>query len=261
MLSRKKVMENKDNTKRLVLVPAFNEQETIGQVIADIKKADKEVDILVVDDGSKDNTASISRLSGALVITLPFNMGYGVALQTGYKYAFERGYDYLVQLDADGQHDPVYFTEMLKVISEGDTDFVIGSRFLKDPLERNAPLKRYRSSSIKRVGIRLFAFLITLLVGQRVTDPTSGYQAFNRRVISLFVQDFFPCDYPDADVIFMVHRAGLKFKELPIIMYESYNKKSMHSGLKPVYYVFKMFLSVFLTLLRKKPAFLHEKEE
>lgn len=253
-------MENKCNKKRLVLVPAFNEQEKIGQVITKIRESDKEIDILVVDDGSIDSTAFHARLAGAQVITLPFNMGYGVALQTGYKYAFERGYDYLVQLDADGQHDPAYIPELLKVIIAGDVDFVIGSRFLTKPPPGKAPLHRYRAGAIRKLGISLFAFLITQLVGLRVTDPTSGYQALNRRVIAFFIHDYFPCDYPDADVIVMIHRAGLTFKEIPVVMHERYNRKSMHSGMRPVYYVFKMFLSLFLTLLRKKPVPFYEKD-
>ena len=243
----------------LILIPAFNEQETIGQVIKNIRKADKEIDILVVDDGSTDNTAINAKNAGTQVITLAFNMGYGVALQTGYKYAFERGYNYLVQLDADGQHDPDYIPELIKMVIAGEADFVVGSRFLKKQAPKNKNLHRYKPSPIRKTGIRLFAFMITQLVGQRVTDPTSGYQAFNRRVIKLFIQDFFPCDYPDADVILMINRAGFTFKEIPMTMYENSNKKSMHSGMKPVYYVFKMFLSVFLTMLRKKPAPLYEK--
>jgi glycosyltransferase involved in cell wall biosynthesis len=181
-------------------------------------------------------------------------MGYGVALQTGYKYAFEAGYDYLVQLDGDGQHDPAYIPDLLTVVMSGEADLALGSRFLKETAPGKGPLRKYKAGTVRKLGIRIFAFLTTRLVGLKITDPTSGYQAFNRNVIAFFIRDFFPCDFPDADVILMVHRAGFRIKEFPMVMHESDSEKSMHSGVKPVYYVFKMFLSMFMTLLRKRPA-------
>jgi glycosyltransferase involved in cell wall biosynthesis len=248
-------MENHCNQeKRLAVIPVYNEQEKIGQVVSKIRESDKEIDILVIDDGSTDRTAFHARQARARVIRLSSNMGYGVALQTGYKYAFERGYDYLVQLDGDGQHDPAYIPELLKVIMSGEADLALGSRFLKKTSPDKGPLREYRASKTRKLGIMIFAFLTTRLVGLKVTDPTSGYQAFNKKVIGFFTRDFFPCDFPDADVILMVHRAGFKIKEFPMVMYQSVGEKSMHSGVKPVYYVFKMFLSTFMTLLRKRPA-------
>ena len=247
-------MGNNFNKKRLVVIPAYNEQQNIGQVIADIRESVEEIDIVVIDDGSNDDTALCAGRAGAMVIRLSSNMGYGVALQTGYKYAFERGYGCLVQLDGDGQHNPVYIDKLLDVIISQDADLVIGSRFREKTSLEKGSSGQYKAGIARKLGIRLFAFLTTKLVGIRVTDPTSGYQAFNRRVIAFFINDFFPCDYPDADVIVMAHRAGFKIKEIPVVMYERNNGVSMHSGIKPVYYVFKMFLSMFMTLIRKRPV-------
>jgi glycosyltransferase involved in cell wall biosynthesis len=246
-------MQNKSNTKSLAIIPAYNEQKKIGEVVTKIRESDKDIDILVIDDGSTDRTACHAKLAGAKVIRLSFNMGYGVALQTGYKYAFDRGYDYLVQLDGDGQHDPAYIPELFKIIMHEDVDLVLGSRFLKVDQGGKADSQECTNSMARKLGIRLFGSLISALIRLRITDPTSGYQALNKRVISFFVRDFFPCDYPDADVIAMVHRAGFKIKELPMSMAGRENGTSMHSGLKPVYYVFKMFLSISMTFLRKRP--------
>ena len=245
--------------KKLAIIPAHNEQEKIGDVVKKIKESDKEIDILVIDDGSADRTARNAGLAGARVIRLSSNMGYGVALQTGYKYALERGYDYIVQLDGDGQHDPAYIPELLRQVASEKTDMVIGSRFIKERTQKKPSLSKYKTGIARKLAITLFAFFTTKLVGFKVTDPTSGYQAFNKRVIAFFTHDFFPCDYPDADIIVMVHRAGFKIKELPMAMYERNNGISMHSRLKPIYYVFKMFLSMFMTLLRKRPVSLHLK--
>ena len=237
--------------KSLAIIPVFNEGEKIGQVVSEIRKSEKNIDILVIDDGSTDKTAHYARAAGAKVIRLSSNMGYGVALQTGFKYAYERGYDVLVQLDGDGQHDPAYIPDMLKVVIAGEADLVLGSRFLN----KTAPDgSKYKAGKARKLGMVFFAFLTTKLIGFKVTDPTSGYQAFNKRVMAFFTQDFFPCDFPDADVLVMLHRAGFKIKEFPMIMSKRENGKSMHDGIKPVYYVFKMLLSMFMTLLRKKPT-------
>lgn len=244
-------MQNKPNIKSLAIIPAYNECEKIGQVVSGIRKSEKNIDVLVIDDGSTDKTAHYARAAGAKVLRLSSNMGYGVALQTGFKYACEREYDFLVQLDADGQHDPAYIPEMLKVVMAGEADLVLGSRFL----DKTTPDEsKYKAGKARKLGMVFFAFLTTKLIGFKVTDPTSGYQAFNKRVMAFFTQDFFPSDFPDADVLVMLHRAGFKIKEFPMIMSKRENGKSMHDGIKPVYYVFKMLLSMFMTLLRKKPA-------
>lgn len=204
-----------------------------------------DADILVVNDGSKDKTEEMALRMGVPVINLPYNMGYGVALQTGFKYAVRNGYKYAVQVDADGQHDPAGIPKLLEVVIDGSADVAFGSRFLDDG--------SYKAPRLRRIGMLVFGHLAGFIIGQKVTDPTSGYQALNINGMRFYASDYYPVDFPDADVIVMLHRAGLKVKEIPVTMYPNPNQRSIHSGLKPVYYIFKMFLSIFLTLLRKDP--------
>ena len=233
--------------KILTIIPAFNEGKTIAQVIGGIKEKAPYSDILVINDGSPDTTAERAKAAGAKVIHLPFNMGYGIALQTGYKYALEKGYHYMVQMDGDGQHDPQYIKDLLEVVTSGKADVAIGSRFSK-----NNKSYTYRAGWIKKTGIILFSYITSIIIRQKVSDPTSGYQAINRNIAEFYASESYPCDYPDADVIIMLHRAGFRIKEVPVVMHQNRNKKSMHSGTKPLYYIFKMFLSISLTLLRKR---------
>lgn len=230
----------------LAIVPALNEEKQIGLVIEDIKRNAPGFDVLVIDDGSTDRTAAVARAHGAAVVRHPFNMGYGVALQTAYKYAVRRGYDVLVQLDGDGQHDPAYIPKLAEQVTQGQTDVCVGTRF-KEGLGYIPPFFR-------RVGMVIFGYIASRATGRRVTDPTSGYQALTRRAFSFFQSDLFPFDYPDADVLILLHRAGFRCNELPVKMKPSPTGKSMHGGiLKPLFYVFKMFLSIGVTLLREKP--------
>jgi len=229
--------------KVLVLIPAYNEGIRIAQVIRAVHGIVPEFDILVVNDGSKDNTSTAAASAGAVVVSHLNNMGYGVAIQTGYKYAADNRYDFLVQIDGDGQHDPAFIPRLLSPVLAGETDFVVGSRFLN--------VESYEPSLFRRIGMAFFRKLVSFIVGVRITDTTSGYQAFNRRVIRFFTTDVFPCDYPDADMLIVLHKAGFVISEVPVRMYASPDGKSMHSGLKPLYYMFKMLLSIFVTMLRK----------
>ena len=233
-----------------LLIPAYNEEARIVSVIRGIKERYPLMEIVIVDDGSQDDTRGRALQAGARVISHPYNLGYGVALQTGYKYALERGYEVLVQMDGDGQHDPAYISRLLETIETGRADLAIGSRFL-DADGSQPECLPYRASVMRRCGMRLFGTIASLLIKQKVTDPTSGYQAMNRKVLEWVSSDRFPWDYPDADVIIMLHRAGFRIQEVPVQMYENPEKESMHSGWKPLYYVFKMFLSIFVTLMRK----------
>lgn len=234
------------NKKTLVIIPAFNEEKNISRVIARIRQIPLPLEILVIDDGSSDRTAEVVGKSRAKVVSLPFNLGYGAALQTGYRYALENNYDYVVQLDGDGQHDPGYIPELLRIVEAGEADLVLGSRFLKKDGNHG-----YRAGIARKLGIGLFGSITSLMIGQRITDPTSGYQALNRRVVEYCTGDAYPSDYPDADVIIMLHRAGFKMREISVVMFENNTGKSMHSGLNPLYYIFKMFLSIFMTILRR----------
>lgn len=225
-----------------VIIPAYNESGRIGRTIEGIRRF-SDADIIVINDGSTDSTAAEAANAGAIVIDLTSNLGYGAALQTGYKYALRHGYAFAVQLDADGQHDPSSMRSLLDPVLNNDMDATIGSRF--------ADLGNYKAPLVRRLGMRFFAGVTSLITGRKITDPTSGFQALNRRVMEFYASEMFPVDYPDADVIIMLHREGFRFKEVPVLMHNA-AKRSMHGGvMKPLYYIFKMCLSIFVTLIRK----------
>ena len=230
--------------KVIVVIPAYNEGARIVEVVKSVRRVVQDYDILVVNDGSKDNTAAAAEGAGATVVSHPFNMGYGVTIQTGYKYAYAKGYDFLAQIDGDGQHDPSYIPDLLGPVIAGETDFTIGSRFME--------AESYEPSLARKAGMALFRKMVSWITGVRITDSTSGYQAFNREVIRFFTTEVFPVDYPDADMLITLHLAGFRIMELPVRMYSNVAGKSMHSGLKPLYYMFKMLLSIFVTLIRNK---------
>lgn len=226
----------------LVVIPAFNEARAIERVVEGIRAADPGLPVLVVDDGSTDDTAGAARRAGAEVLRLPINLGYGSALQTGYKYALREGYDCVVQLDGDGQHEPADIPRLLAALERDAADLALGSRFLGEA--------GYRPGMARGAGMRLFRGLAFLLTGMRFSDVTSGYQALNREVLQFFAAERYPADYPDADVLVMLTRAGFRIAEVPVRMYPKRSGRSMHAGLRPVYYIFKMLLSMLLMLLR-----------
>jgi glycosyltransferase involved in cell wall biosynthesis len=227
----------------VVIIPAYNEAKRIAAVVAGVHASVPGAAVVVVNDCSRDETAAAARQAGAIVVSHPFNMGYGAAIQTGYKYARNKGYDFLVQLDADGQHDPSCIPALLAPVIAGEADIAIGSRFLGNS---------YRPPLARRAGMALFRSIVTMVTGKSVTDTTSGFQAFNRDVIRFFATDIFPVDYPDADMLIMLHRAGFELTEVPVRMFENSEGKSMHSGFKPLYYMFKMLLSICVTLMRER---------
>jgi glycosyltransferase involved in cell wall biosynthesis len=229
--------------KTIVIIPAYNEEKRIAAVVAEVRAHVPGAVVVVINDSSRDSTAAVARQSGAKVVSHPFNMGYGAAIQTGYKYARDMGFDFLVQLDADGQHDPSSIPALLAPVISGEADIVIGSRFLGNS---------YRPPFVRRAGMALFRGIVTLVTGRAITDTTSGFQAFNRDVIRLFATDIFPVDYPDADMLIMLHRTGFRITEVPVRMFENSEGKSMHNGFKPLYYTFKMLLSICVTLMRQK---------
>jgi len=226
-----------------IIIPAYNEAGRISATIEEIRKY-SDADIIVISDGSTDGTAKEARALGVKVIELPFNLGYGAALQTGFKYALKKDYRYAVQMDADGQHDPSAIQALIEPVLKGDADMTLGSRFLGGG--------DYRAPFARRAGMILFSIIVRVITGRKVTDPTSGFQAMNKRVMKFYASDAYPVDYPDADVIVMLHRRGFTFREIPVTMKRLHGKVSMHSGLRPFYYTFKMFLSIFVTLLRSK---------
>ncbi len=230
--------------KLLVVMPARNEERNIGTVINQLKECVPNADILVVNDASTDATAAIAANAGAIVLNLPINLGYGGAVQTGFKYAALKGYDAVVLMDADGQHDPTCVPDLVKALQ--DADFVLGSRFLGNC--------HYKIPFARRIGMWLFSKIVQLVTRQPITDPTSGFQALRRAVITFLADDHYPVDFPDADVLILLHRAGFRIKEIPVTMHQRLHGVSMHSHLKAFYYVFKMSLSILATLMRAVPT-------
>lgn len=227
----------------LVIIPAYNEERAIASVISNVKKRYPDIDIAVVNDGSSDQTAELAEKAGAIVLSHPFNIGYGVSVQTGYKYALSNYYKFVVQLDGDGQHDPEGVDALLKNLKDGSCDIVLGSRF--------GPSYKYRTSMYRFIGVNFFRALLRLLSGQNINDPTTGFQAMNKKVLILFSQDVFPYDYPDADVIILLSKLHFRIKEVPVLMYPNPEGKSMHKGFfNASYYIFKMVLSMFVTKMR-----------
>jgi glycosyltransferase involved in cell wall biosynthesis len=227
----------------VALVPAFNEEANVGSVVDEIRRVAPTFDIVVVDDGSYDRTAEVAREHGATVVRLPFNLGIGGAVQTGFRYAFEQGYDLAVRLDGDGQHDPSQLDRIVKPVVTGEADIAVGSRFA----EAGAG---YRSSRSRRVGIRLLAWVVSRIVGRRVTDTTSGFQALNRRGIELFAHDY-PHDYPEVEATIMVSRHRLRSVEVPVSMRERGGGRSSITALRSVYYMVKVLLAIFVGLFRR----------
>jgi glycosyltransferase involved in cell wall biosynthesis len=228
--------------RRLAIVPALNEEGSVGRVIDELRRFDPGFDIVVVDDGSHDRTAYVAADRGAHVLRLPFNLGIGGAMQTGFRYAFENGYDVAVQCDGDGQHDPAELPKILAPVVAGDADLVVGSRFTGE-----GP---FRSTAIRRVGIRLFAWTVSRIVGQRITDPTSGFRAVGRRGIALFAADY-PHDYPEVEATVMVAKARLRLLEVPATLRERTTGRSSINAARSVYYMVKVMLALFVGLFRR----------
>jgi len=226
----------------LVIIPAHNEATNIGRVLGEVQAAGLGADILVVDDCSTDETAAMASAAGARVLRLPCNLGYGGAVQTGFRYAVRHNYVLGVLMDADGQHDPGCIRDLLRPVRDGEADIAIGSRFLGR--------MEYHTTLVKRAGMTIFGELVSRVTAQRITDPTSGFQALNHDVMAFFSADNYPVDFPDADTILLLHFAGFCLTEVPVTMRERLSGVSMHSSWRPVYYVFKMFLSIFIVLLR-----------
>ncbi len=231
-----------DEMRRLAIVPAFNEEENVGRLIAELRAFDPGFEIVVVDDGSTDRTAGIAADAGAHVIRLPFNLGIGGAVQTGYRYAFEQGFDVAVQVDGDGQHDPEELPAILAPVLAGEADLVVGSRFAGEGA--------YRSTAARRIGIRIFARVVSLVVGQRVTDTTSGFRAVNRKGIALFAADY-PHDYPEVEATVMCVKHKLRLREVPVSMRERSGGRSSITGFRSVYYMAKVLLAIFVGLFRR----------
>jgi glycosyltransferase involved in cell wall biosynthesis len=230
---------------RVAIVPALNEEASIGGVIDEIRAFDPSFEIIVIADGSTDRTADVAAEHGAHVLRLPFNLGIGAAVQTGFRYAWEHGCELVVRVDGDGQHDPGELGAVLAPVLAGHADVAVGSRFVGTD--------GYRSSRARRLGIRVLAWTVSAMVHRRVTDPTSGFQALNRRALALFAADY-PHDYPEVEATVMAHRCGLRLVEVPVSMRERGGGRSSINALHSIYYMLKVLLALFVDLFRRPAA-------
>lgn len=234
--------------KLLAIVPAYNEADCIEFTVRDLRESAPGFDIVVVDDGSIDGTAELARGAGAAVVQHPFNLGIGGAVQSGYQYALANGYDVAVQVDGDGQHDAAVLDRMLQaLVADPAVNMVTGSRFVEEDPDG------FRSTLPRRIGIKLFARVLSLATGRTVTDPTSGLRMCDRAGIELFARDY-PHDYPEVEAVLMVHHHQLNAVEVPVRMRARQGGESSIGSTSSIYYMVKVLLALFVGLLRKRPA-------
>ncbi len=231
--------------RKAAIVPAYNEAHSIAGVVAELRATQPEFEIVVIDDGSTDETAAVARRAGAEVVQLPFNLGIGGAVQTGIEWARRRGCELAVQVDGDGQHDPRQIDRLLQPILAGNADVVVGTRFAGEGT--------YRPSVARRIGIGVFAGLVSLIVRQRVTDTTSGFRAMNERAIELFADEY-PYDYPEVEATVLIFRHRLRLVEVPVTMRQRAAGRSSITVFRSLYYMGKVSLALFVGLLRPRPA-------
>lgn len=227
----------------LVIIPAYNESETVAGVINALGQHAPGYDVLVIDDGSVDGTAAIVKeLEGAELIRLPFNLGIGSAMQTGYKYALQEGYDIAVQCDGDGQHPTHQIAKLVDPVAKGQADLVIGSRYVADT--------DYAPSLGRRIGKSLLSRLVDRAVGGGITDTTSGFRAMNRAVLEVFARNY-PDDYPEAEALVILHKHGLKSAEVSVDMKPRQGGRSSISRRRAAYYIVKVSLAIFVGVFKK----------
>lgn len=230
--------------KILIIVPAFNEQGNIRQTIEEIQSLEIPLTVLVVNDGSTDNTALEAGKTVASVISLPFNLGIGGAVQTGFKYAKRKNFDIAVQVDGDGQHDVGYLEKLLAPIISEEADMTIASRFIP-------PFLGYQSSFVRRIGINFFAHLISFLTQYKITDPTSGFRAYNKKMINIY-SEYYPQDFPEPEAIMVAGRNKANITEVPVEMRKRISGNSSIRYLKTLYYMCKVTFAILLEKIKKK---------
>ena len=228
--------------KIIVIVPAYNEEESLPGVIRELSEGMPDADVLIVNDGSHDGTVRIARDRGVKVLDLPFNLGIGGAVQAGYLYAERNGYDIAVQFDGDGQHVAGEIKKLLEPLTTGRADLTIGSRFLTPG--------GYRSPVFRKMGIWIFSFVLSRILGLAVTDSTSGFRAANRRVIEFFAH-LYPDDYPEVEALVLLHKMKLRMEEVAVTMRERTGGKSSITPLRSMYYMTKVLMAIFIDLMKK----------
>lgn len=226
----------------LVIIPAYNEEHSLARVIGNVRSAMPGIDIVVIDDGSTDETAAIAAGQGVALVRLPYNLGIGTAMQTGFLFARQRGYDYAIQVDGDGQHDPREIPDLLAALQATGADVVIGSRYIED--------RGYITPWLRRLGIVILSAIISAITGQRITDPTSGFRAMNRRAIAFSAADY-PFDYPEPESVVIFKRAGLRIAEIPVTMNPRYGGQSSITPVRSAYYMVKVIMAILVGLLRR----------
>ncbi len=223
----------------LIIIPALNEARAIGRVIADVRNS-CDADIVVIDDGSTDETSAEAAAAGARVLRHPCNLGIGAAVQTGYIYALRHDYDFVVRQDGDGQHDPSYIPSFIQILADGGADIVVGSRFLAR--------EGYQSTLVRRLGIFILS-IISTLVGTRTTDPTSGYWGLDRRALRALAPSH-PDDYPETEALLIAAAAGCRIREIPTVMRERQAGTSSIGALYSGFYMAKVILALILVKRR-----------
>lgn len=227
--------------KILVIIPTYNEEKSIENVVRDIRE-NADVDIVIVNDGSTDNTYEVAKKTDSFVIDLPFNLGIGGAMQTGYLYAYYNDYDIAVQVDADGQHDASFINDIIKPVIDDEADMIIGSRYVEKT--------SYKSTFFRRLGMIYFTGVIKLFTGIKINDTTSGFRAINRKIIELFANDY-PEDYPEVEVLVKLKRKGFRFSEVPVCMRERKTGRSSITPFKSLYYMIKVTLGIMISAIRR----------
>lgn len=222
--------------KVLIIIPAFNEEKNLEELLIKINNICPQFDVLVINDCSRDNTSAICKKCNVKVVDLPVNLGIGGAVQTGYKYALIKDYDIAVQVDGDGQHNPSFIQPLVNEVLKG-SNLCIGSRFIDK--------QGFQSSRVRRFGIKYFSALIKLLTKQEVTDPTSGARACDKKVIRYFA-DNYPKDYPEPETIVKLKKKNLKISEIPVVMNERKEGTSSITIIKSVYYMIKVSLAIVI---------------
>jgi glycosyltransferase involved in cell wall biosynthesis len=228
--------------KILIIIPAYNEEASLPGVIQDLREHIPAADVIVVNDGSIDDTAQIARKNDVKVLDLPFNLGIGGAVQSGYLYAERNGYDIAVQFDGDGQHLAEDINKLIEPIVTKQADLVVGSRFLA--------IGGYKAPIFRKIGIAIFSFVISRILGITVTDSTSGFRAANRRVIEFFAHTY-PDDYPEVEALVLLHKVGLRMMEVPVTMRERTGGKSSITPVRSAYYMTKVLMAIFIDLMKK----------
>lgn len=223
--------------KIMVAIPAYNEEKNIFRVVQAVKHHYPEVDVVVINDGSRDGTESEAQRAGAFVINLPQNLGIGGAVQTGYIYAGRKDYDVVIQVDGDGQHNPKDLAKLVEVIEKNKADMVIGSRFVEKT--------EYKSSKMRRLGIKFFSRFVSLVCRRNFFDTTSGYRAANKKVIKLFSR-YYPRDYPEVETIVYASKRGVRIKEISVDMDKRQGGSSSITPLRSIYYMIKVTYAILL---------------